>query len=197
MNTETIFRLVTFFLLVSALSIGGYFRRKADREGGQMKTSEGRGLVVVLRLMSLIVILPLFIYLLNPDWVAWARFSIPEWIRWLATLVAVAVIPIIYWIFVSLGTNISPTQATRQNHQLVTHGPYRWVRHPLYTVGFIFAICLTVITSLWWLAIGMGLPLILLLLRTSKEEARLIEAFGDDYRDYMKRTGRLLPRLGR
>jgi protein-S-isoprenylcysteine O-methyltransferase Ste14 len=69
------------------------------------------------------------------------------------------------------------------------------VRHPLYTVGFIFAICLTVITSLWWLAIGMGLPLILLLLRTSKEEARLIEAFGDEYEAYMKRTGRFLPRL--
>ena len=57
------------------------------------------------------------------------------------------------------------------------------------------AVCLTLITSLWWLGVGMITPLFILLLRTSKEEARLIETFGDEYREYMKRTGRFFPRL--
>jgi protein-S-isoprenylcysteine O-methyltransferase Ste14 len=195
MNTETIFRLIALLLLIAASTIGGYFRRKADREGGQMRSTEGQRLVVVLRLLGLIVILPLFGYLINPDWVAWARFPLPEWVRWVAVLVAVALIPVLYWIFASIGNNISPTQATRINHQLVTHGPYRWVRHPLYSAGFLMAVCLTLITALWWLAVAMLAPLTILFLRTAKEEANLIETFGDEYRQYMKRTGRFFPKL--
>jgi len=195
MNTETIFRLITFLLLIAASTIGGYFRRKADREGGQMRSTEGQRLVVVLRLLGLIVILPLFGYLVNPDWVAWARFPLPDPVRWAAAAVAVALLPVLYWVFVSIGNNISPTQATRVNHQLVTHGPYRWVRHPLYSAGFVMAVCGTLITGLWWLAVTMLVPLTILFLRTSKEEARLIETFGNEYRDYMKRTGRFWPKL--
>lgn len=195
MSNETTFRLITVLLLGAALSISIYFRSKAEREGGRMRTSEGRGLVVVLRLLGLLVILPLFGYVINPAWVAWARFDLPDWVRGLAALVAFATLPVIYWIFASIGSNISPTQATRENHQLVTHGPYRWVRHPLYSTGFVLAVCLTLITSLWWLGVGMITPLVILLLRTSKEEARLIETFGDEYRKYMQRTGRFLPRV--
>lgn len=195
MNPEILFRLITFLMLAAALSISGYFRRKADREGGQMRSSEGRGLLVALRLLGLLVLWPVVGYLINPDWVAWARFTLPEWSRWLAVSVAVGCVPLIYWVFSSIGNNISPVQATRITHKLVTHGPYRWVRHPLYAVGFVFAVCLTLITTLWWLGVGMVLPLSILFLRTSKEEARLIETFGDDYRDYMKRTGRFFPKL--
>jgi len=195
MNIESIFRLVIFLLLLTALSIGGYFRRKAEREGGQMRSREGQGLVVVLRLLGLAVILPLLGYLINPDWVAWARFPVPSWIRWLATAVALGLLPVVYWIFASIGNNISPTQATRKGHQLVTHGPYRYVRHPLYGTGLAMAVCITLITGLWWLGIGMVVPLAILLWRTSKEEANLIETFGDEYREYMKRTGRFFPKL--
>ncbi|HLB45618.1 MAG TPA: isoprenylcysteine carboxylmethyltransferase family protein [Anaerolineales bacterium] len=197
MNTESIFRIVTALLLVTALFISGYFRRKAEREGGALRTPDGNRLVVILRLMALLVVLPLFGYLINPDWVAWARFALPDWPRWTAAGVAVALIPVMVWIFASIGKNISATHETRQEHTLVTHGPYRWVRHPLYSVGFLFAVALTVITALWWLAVGMILPLFVLLLRTTKEEAKLIETFGDKYRDYMKRTGRFFPKLVR
>ena len=195
MSNEITFRLITVLLLGAALSISIYFRSRAECEGGRMRTSEGQGLVVVLRLLGLLVLLPLFGYVINPDWVAWARFDLPNWARGLAALVAFATLPVFYWIFASIGNNISPTQATREHHQLVTHGPYRWVRHPLYSTGFIMAVCLTLITSLWWLGVGMITPLAILLLRTSAEEARLIETFGDEYREYMQRTGRFLPRL--
>jgi protein-S-isoprenylcysteine O-methyltransferase Ste14 len=195
MNTETIFRILTALLLITAIAISGYFRRRADREGGQLRP-EGGGLLIVLRLLGLIVLLPLFGYLINPDWVAWARFPLPEPVRWAAAGVAFTLLPIIYWIFSSIGNNISPTQATREGHQLVTHGPYRWVRHPLYSAGFLLAVCLTLMTALWWLGVAMLLPLALLFRRTAKEEANLINTFGDAYREYMRRTGRFFPKLG-
>ena len=73
MTTEDVFRLLALGLLLSALTIGGYFRRKSEREGGRLKTREGQGLLIVLRGLALVIIAPLFVYFLNPAWVAWAR----------------------------------------------------------------------------------------------------------------------------
>jgi protein-S-isoprenylcysteine O-methyltransferase Ste14 len=101
----------------------------------------------------------------------------------------------IYWLFSTIGNNISPVQTTRSDHQLITSGPYRWIRHPLYTFGSILFIALTVLTGLWWLAVGMGIALPLLAWRTPREEAHLLAKFGDEYRAYMDRTGRYLPRF--
>lgn len=196
MLNEDLFRIVTALILIAAFVISGYFRSKADREGGRLNDPQGQRLVRVLRLLGLVAFLPLIGYLIYPAWVAWARFTLPDWVRWLAAVVAVSLLPVFVWIFVSLGPNISPTAATRQGHTLVTHGPYRWVRHPLYTSGLIMALALTLLTSLWWLPVAGLPPLIVLWWRTPKEEARLMETFGEAYREYMQRTGRFFPKLG-
>lgn len=193
MANETIFQLITILLLGMAMSIGGYFRRKADREGGQLRTTEGKRLVIVLRLLGLVVVLPLVGYLINPVWVSWAQVDLPDWLRCLGALSAFSAVPLLYWIFTSIGNNISPTQATRQGHKLITHGPYRWVRHPLYSVGMMFIIAITLLTGLWWVGIGSILPMALLIFRIRREEANLIAAFGDEYRAYQARTRRLIP----
>jgi protein-S-isoprenylcysteine O-methyltransferase Ste14 len=95
----------------------------------------------------------------------------------------------------SIGTNISPSHATRAGHRLITHGPYRWVRHPLYSAGLLLCVSLTLLTALWTLGVGMLIPLAVLLWRTPLEEARLVATFGEEYRAYMRRTGRFFPRL--
>ncbi len=197
MNNEQLFRLITVVVLVSALSISGYYRRKAERQGGKLDKSQGQGLLVVLRLIALVGVLPLIGYLINPAWVAWARFELPDWVRWIAAFCGLSMIPAIYWLFSTIGNNISPTQATRQNHQLVTSGPYRWIRHPLYTFGGIALAALTGLTTLWWLGIVWVLGMSVLLWRTGREEANLIARFGDEYRQYMQRTGRYWPKVWR
>lgn len=195
MNNETIFRVLTFLLLVAMMGISGSFRHRAERLGGRMRTDEGRRPVRLLRLAGLVLLLPLFGYLINPGWVAWARVELPGWLRWLGALGGAVSIPLGYWIFHSLGLNVSPTEVTRVGHKLVTHGPYRWVRHPLYTVGILYWLSLTLLTGMWWLALGLLPAGAFLLWRTPREEAKLIETFGDEYRLYMQRTGRHLPRF--
>lgn len=195
MTTETIFRLLAALTLFLVLSISIYFRHKAERQGGRLEKSEGQRLLIPLRLVGIIGLLPLFGYLINPDWVAWARVDLPDWLRWLAAGVAISIVPAIYALFRAIGNNISPTEATRAHHQLITSGPYRWIRHPLYTFGAIFMLALAVQTTLWWLGVFLLPALLALYWRTRYEEANLIARFGDDYRRYMQRTGRFLPKI--
>ena len=101
------------------------------------------------------------------------------------------------WVFLSLGKNITDTVVTRRDHTLVTTGPYRWVRHPFYLATGAAVVANSLVTANWFLALTSGLAFGLIVLRTRIEEEKLIERFGDDYRSYMNRTGRFLPRLGR
>ncbi len=195
MDMDTIFRLLTLTYLIAGLGVSGYYRRKADQEGGDLDRSEGQGLLVFLRLFFLLVILPLFGYLINPSWVAWARLPLPLWLRWSGAVLGAATVPFIVWVFRSIGHSISPTQTTREGHVLVTHGPYRWIRHPLYTGGFVFYLSLAVMTAMWWLAAGLVMGMIAIGLRTPREEQKLIDFFGDEYGEYKKKTGRYFPKL--
>ena len=78
---------------------------------------------------------------------------------------------------------------------MVTYGPYRWVRHPFYLTAALVMGSVSVLTANWVIGLSSLLVLALLAVRTPKEEQMLIERFGQQYRDYMARTGRFLPRM--
>src|SRR5215217_2402202 len=112
-------------------------------------------------------------------------------LRWSGAGLGTVFLVLALWIFRTIGKNITSTVETREEHELVTDGPYRWVRHPLYTVGTSFFTSLGIVAANWFVG------LVMLLIRLPKEEEKLIERFGDEYRAYMERTGRLLPRTER
>lgn len=99
-----------------------------------------------------------------------------------------------YWTLSSLGKNLTDTVVTRAKATLVTNGPYRWVRHPFYVTAAILMASVTVLTANWFIGISSLAVLALLAVRTPKEEQMLIERFGQDYRDYMAKTGRFVPK---
>lgn len=101
-----------------------------------------------------------------------------------------------HWMFRNLGHNITPTSMPREDATLVTTGPYRWIRHPMYTFSLLMFLSLSLLTASWFIAIGGMGAFILLALRSRIEEERLIDKFGEAYRAYMKRTGRFFPRIG-
>jgi protein-S-isoprenylcysteine O-methyltransferase Ste14 len=98
----------------------------------------------------------------------------------------------------ALGSNYRGTMGLHPNHKLVTHGPYRFVRHPMNAVFPLVSIVLFLLSANW--VIGAG-ALILIgtisIVRAPIEERQLIERFGEEYRAYMRRTGRFFPRLRR
>lgn len=196
---ENIFRILAGIILLTAMSISSYFRRKADRESGEKisRRVDGTPMMTVIRLGGLILWLSPFVYLINPAWMAWSKIGLPEWIRWLGVGLGVFCTAGIYWLFSSIGSGITPTSATRQQHSLVTSGPYRWVRHPLYTFGSSMFVAFGMMADNWFIALLGVLAFIAMAIRTPREEANLIDKFGDDYREYMKRTGRFLPKFQR
>ena len=195
---ENIFRILAALILFAGVGISSYFRRKADRDTGEKisRTVDGTPMLTLIKIGGLVLWLSPLVYLINPHWMAWSEIGFPEWVRWLGVGIGILCVLGIYWLFNSIGSGITPTSATRKQHTLVTSGPYRWVRHPLYTVGASLFISFGMMADNWFIA-GLGiLTFILMAIRTPKEEANLIEKFGDEYREYMKRTGRFFPKLG-
>ncbi len=76
----------------------------------------------------------------------------------------------------------------------MTTGPYRWIRHPMYSFGAILFAAYFLLTANWFIGLASGVSFALLAIRTREEEANLIKRFGDDYRAYRERAGRVLPR---
>ena len=194
---ENIFRILAAVILFTGIGISSYFRRKADRDTGEKisRKVDGPVLMNIIKVGCMLLWFSPLVYLLNPIWMAWSKIGLPDSVRWLGVGIGVLCVAMIYWLFSSIGSGISPTSATRTQHRLVTSGPYRWVRHPLYTVGSSMFIAFGMMADNWFIA-GLGvLAFIAMASRTPKEEANLIEKFGDEYREYMKHTGRYLPKL--
>ncbi|HSQ61115.1 MAG TPA: isoprenylcysteine carboxylmethyltransferase family protein [Acidobacteriota bacterium] len=190
------FRWLALTLVVLALAVSGYHRRRAHRSGGRIpRRLEGPRVIVLRILFALPLYAALLAYLIEPRWMAWASFALPGAIRWSAVAAAFGLIPVLVWIFRILGTNVSETVLTREGQRLVTHGPYRWVRHPLYAAGLALLLCLGLIAANWLLlgltaAAGAAIARLVV----PEEERALLAAFGSEYEAYRERTGRFLPR---
>jgi protein-S-isoprenylcysteine O-methyltransferase Ste14 len=194
---ETIFRVLAAAVLFTCIGISGYYRRKADKDSGEKvsRQVDGSVMMAVIKIGGLLLWFSPLVYLINPAWMAWSKMGLPEWLRWLGVGVGIICAVLVYWLFSSIGSGITPTSATRKQHTLVTSGPYRWVRHPLYSVGASMFVAFGMMADNWFIAALGMLTFILMAVRVPKEEANLIEKFGDEYREYMKTTGAFLPKL--
>jgi protein-S-isoprenylcysteine O-methyltransferase Ste14 len=195
---ENIFRILAAVTLFTGMGISIYFRRKADKDTGEQisRKVDGTTMMTMIRIGGLLLWFSPFVYLINPQWMAWSKLGLPDWVRWLGVGIGVLCVLGIYWLFSSIGSGITPTSATRTEHKLVTNGIYRYIRHPLYTFGASMFVSFGLMADSWFIAALGILTFILMVIRTPKEEANLIEKFGDEYREYMKSTGQFFPKFG-
>lgn len=195
--SENLFRVLAAIILISSSAISIYYRRKANLDSGEKVSTKAEGgpMFLALRLTALTAFICMIAYLINPAWMTWSRVDYPEPVRWLAVGIGFLGVIFCYWIFSTIGKGISTTVATRTQATLVKSGPYRWVRHPLYVVGLFMFGAIGVIAENWLITGLIIVAFLLLTVRTKDEEKHLIAKFGDEYREYMKTTGRYLPKL--
>jgi protein-S-isoprenylcysteine O-methyltransferase Ste14 len=92
-------------------------------------------------------------------------------------------------------SNWSPTLEIHKDHTLVTNGIYRYIRHPMYASQLLWVIAQILLLQNW---LAGPLDLVFFIpfyfLRVQAEEKMMLESFGDQYRDYMKKVGGLIPK---
>ena len=197
MTQDQTFRAVLVVVFLVVLPIGIYFRftSQATREKLDRR-QEGLFILATLRPLGASFWLALIAWMIDPRWMAWSSVSLPVWLRWTGVGTIIIAVGLLVWTFRCLGRNLTDTVVTRQQHTLVVHGPYRWIRHPFYASAALFMLAISSIAGNWFLfVIGIAV-FCLLIIRTRTEEEFLLARFGSSYRSYMERTGRFLPRIG-
>jgi len=191
------FRWCALIAFAGCFGISGFYRWRARRDAETIPRS-AEGLTLILGRAS--VALPLFaavlVYLVNPELMGWASFASPLWLRWTGVVLGFSLVPAAFWVFRSLGRQVSETVLTKPHHQLVTSGPYRWIRHPLYVTGLGLFASIGLMSANWFILLftllaGFGIRLVIV----PVEEQALLAKFGDRYRAYMNRSGALVPRF--
>ena len=197
MSQATTFRIVFAALFLFLFGLVGTYRRKAQAGRRIDYSDEGLTMLIALRLGGLFLWGYCLLYIIYPQPLDWSFFDVPSWLKWVGAAVVFVNIPFVVSAQRALGHNVSPTVITHEDHELITTGPYRLIRNPLYAAGGLVFTGLGLVAASWFLIGGASLALVLVRLRLPKEEAQLEARFGEEYRDYARRTGRFLPRWSR
>lgn len=166
----------------------------ADSVGNREAYKKNRLDTVIVFSLGLTWSLSIVIYFLVPQWIDWASLNLPHALRWTGVVIGIASIALLAWSDYHLGKNFSTTLRIRESHTLIESGPYRWIRHPIYAAGILFFIAMLLVTSNWLVGLCWSGVILLYAQRVPREEAMMLEAFGDEYQHYMQKTGRILPR---
>ena len=176
--------------------VGAYHRILAAQSGETLdRRQEGWPILIGLRLAGLASLGSAAAWLWNPPWFAWAAVPMPDWARWVGVAGFACAVGWLTWMFHALGRNLTDTVVTRREAKFVDHGPYRYVRNPMYTGVLMIGWSLGPALGTWLLPVAGTLCFSIMAIRTRIEESFLIARFGDQYRGYMTRVGRFFPKL--
>lgn len=196
METQTIFRIILPILIIAFVAHRGYYVRKHGKEENTLEKREEGPASKLAGILGFAGFVTMLVYIINPDWLSWASIRFPLWLRWASLVIALSGFVLLQWAQDTLGRNWSDTPRMIKEQALVTSGPYRFIRHPIYT-AFLLILGSTLFISANWL-IGLawiGMTILEVASRIGFEENVMLEYFGDQYREYMKSTGRLLPKI--
>jgi protein-S-isoprenylcysteine O-methyltransferase Ste14 len=110
----------------------------------------------------------------------------------IGTIIAVVGMVFLVWARQSLGRNWSQTVSAKEGHELITSGPYHYVRHPVYTGGLIACIGSVIVAGGVFVFLFVFLTP-LFLWRIGAEDKLMAQQFPNEYPDYKRRTKRLIP----
>lgn len=193
MEEELMFKILFIVVYGAFAGVRIYYRtqnlgRTSEKEFSQITKSSIALTIAILGYFASIAL-----WILFPDLILVFQLALPILIRWFAVGVATINVAFVFWVHHTLGRQYSAKLEIQEQHLLITTGPYSRIRHPMYTIFILFSLSVSLISAnllLILFAIFLSIPFHWI---TRIEEALLIDQFGDEYRAYMKRTGRFFP----
>ena len=201
MEPDLAFRIAFLVSYILLIVIRGYytkktpFARKSRKERFADIRREGLPSAIVFLGMFWIQMIVALFYVLDVQLISWSYFILPLEVRVLGVILSAISILCVLWVHRTLAGSFSATLEVYEDHKLIIAGPYARVRHPLYSAHTLFNVGMVLISVNWIFLLFLIIAIPFTYWRLSKEEVMLIEQFGDQYREFIKRTGRLFPKL--
>ncbi len=131
-------------------------------------------------------------------WTTWNHplFSLAAALQYTGLTVTIAGVLLACWSRAVLGRYWSATVALKEDHRLVQNGPYQFVRHPLYSGLLLTALGTTLTLDGLHCLLGLALLLAAFLSRARREDALMASEFGENFAEYRRRTGQIIPGIG-
>ncbi len=176
----------------------GYYRfvkprHEKEKTGETDRATVGK-IQAVLTLIILGGLISSILYVLGLPLMDWFQMlQYPIWLRVAGALLVLIMIPLLAWIHRELDRQYSAVLKIKSDHQLITTGPYERVRHPMYTVLILFFFGLSLVSANLIVILFAVLLMLAFPFWVRIEEEKMIEVFGEEYIEYMKRTGRFFP----
>jgi protein-S-isoprenylcysteine O-methyltransferase Ste14 len=172
---------------------------KSESSTDRRAQREGRLHLIALALFGPAWFGGTILYIMLPSWIAFLSIPLPDWFRLVLVGITIPSIPFIFWGYRTLGKNwvhaLDPSKFLQKEREtLVTSGPYRYVRNPIYLGSFVFIITMAFVAANWLLLLPALVLIVIIYGQIGNEEHMLIDRFGDEYREYMKRTPRIIPK---
>jgi protein-S-isoprenylcysteine O-methyltransferase Ste14 len=174
---------IVAFMVVAQLSRS----RGVARRGETLARSRG-----LAHYVAYFFFVPYFVIAARPG----PELDVPEPLRWIGLALVVLGVGFALWAIATLGRHYDLELEIHRDHELVRTGPYRFVRHPIYTglgLHFVGACLATGNVVLCGGTLLLTFPA--LYLRAKTEERLLRERFGDKYDAYTREVGMLVPLL--
>ena len=195
MTPEYVYRIIMSVSFLILLGIRIYYQRKVLRDTREIDIQENKLSLVAGSIAALTSISFGVEFLFFPGTFKFTYLlDYPDWLRWLGVIILFAGMALFAWAHYHLDHSFYSLVASKKDHELVTSGPYRWVRHPIYT-GYIATYIAggLVASNLVLTFVPVIFFGLMIINRIPREEAVMREEFGQDYIDLEKKTGRLLP----
>jgi protein-S-isoprenylcysteine O-methyltransferase Ste14 len=201
MRLELLFKASFVLLFVSAVAVrvhyqraAGTYRKGVAKHAEDHLAHEAKPLLIIRPLLGLPWYGVVLCWFFAPQWISWSFLRLPVWIRIGGLALAGLGLLLLWRSHSALGKNFRPTLDASPDQELVTTGPYAYVRHPLYVAFLLMLTSTGLLSSNWFIGVvGVLLIASITVVRIPAEEALLSQRFGASYRKYREHTPALLP----
>lgn len=117
-------------------------------------------------------------------------------LRWIAAFIGIGCLAFTIRSWIRMGKDWRMDVSLDSTTALITDGPFRRIRHPIYAFSILLMVCTAIVLPTWPMLIVAVIQITLYNAKARNEERHLLKSHGEEYARYVERTGRFVPRFG-